>query len=211
MIMKYVDLMMLLLPARATFNHPVDPCKLLCHMEYTVDLCKLVFADGTTCRNAFWADENQDSIIVDIVFEDDALPVSVEDAISILRAPKGGCEKLCKFHDSCIETGSNCKENDTCLNLFWNRGRPFTGNMTTCHSLDAGVECPDVSPVLCGKFADVQSFTADPTGVVHTEISGHADTKNSTNDDSSSRESQALFMDATRAILVTAGILSTLF
>ena len=185
--------------------HPVDPCKLACHMENSVDMCKLVFADGATCRNAFWVDENRDSIIVDIVLEDDALPLAVEDAISILRAPKGGCEKLCKNHESCIETGSNCKENDTCLNLFWNRGHPVAGNMTTCHSLDSGVDCPDVSPVLCGKFAESKSFPADPTGVIQTELSDNGN-MNSTRE--SSRSYQTLITCQGTTVLVAAAILS---
>ena len=147
------------------FNHMVDPCKLICHMEYTIDLCKLVFADGIICRNAFWTDDNKDAMVVDIVIEDDAIPVSIADAVALLRAPKGGCEKLCKSHESCIETGSNCKENDTCLNLFWNRGRPVKEKMTTCHSLDLGADCPDVTPVLCGKFLDIESLIVNPPPV----------------------------------------------
>ncbi len=209
MFSTWIQCISLLAQTTSAFNHLVDPCKLICHMENSVDLCKLVSADGTTCRNAFWVDENQDSMIVDIVVEDDAIPVSVEDAIAILRAPKGGCEKLCKSHDSCIETGSNCKENDTCLNLFWNRGRPVPGNMTTCHSLDSAVDCPDVTPVLCGRFGDVKSLTADSTGVVQTDASNHMD-NNSTSQEST-RDSEIRVTHALHFLLLASAILTTLF
>jgi hypothetical protein len=191
----------------AGFNHLVDPCKLICHLENSIDLCKLVSADGPICRNAFWTDEEQESLVIDIVFEDDAIPVLVDDAISILRAPRGGCEKLCKFHDSCIETGSNCKENDTCLNLFWRRGRPDRGNMTTCHSLDFEADCPDVAPVLCGNFDDIKSLSSEPTGDVNAEVSNRLETNES---QTATRGVLQQFDTPRQLICLILGILSTL-
>lgn len=193
--------------AAAGVTHLVDPCKLICHLENSIDLCKLVYADGSICRNAFWTDENQDSLIVDIVLEDDAVPVTVDDAIAILRAPRGGCEKLCKYHDSCIETGSNCKENDTCLNLFWRRGRPARGNMTTCHSLDLGEDCPDVAPVLCGKFDDIKSLSSEFISDVNTEVSPEGDTNKSQTSTRGTWQRGHMYVSL---ILVLCGILSTL-
>jgi hypothetical protein len=129
----------------------LNPCRLICQMENSIDKCKLVSVDGNICRNMYWKDSSKQNLIVDIIQDETDVTISVEEVTKILMAPPGGCEKICKNHDSCIETGSSCRENHTCQNLFWNKGNPVTGQMTTCFELDVG-GCDDGTPVLCGPL-----------------------------------------------------------
>lgn len=140
-------------------DHSLDPCRLACHLEHAVDICKLVESDNESCKNMYWTANNKTSLFVDIVRNDDDLLVHVSELITLLRADKGGCEQMCKSHEQCIHIGSNCKPNDTCMNLFWNKGQPVESELTTCYE-SPGAGCEDVVPVLCGSF-----MKSGPTGV----------------------------------------------
>lgn len=130
----------------------LDPCRLACHLEHSVDICKLVeSADDQYCKNLYWAYSNKTSLFVDIVQDEDDIRVLVSELVGLLKAEKGGCEQMCKAHDECIHIGSNCKPNDTCMNLFWNKSHPVASEMSTCYEYP-GNECYDAVPVLCGPF-----------------------------------------------------------
>lgn len=136
---------------RSLSSSTVDPCKLLCHLEHSVDKCKLVTTTSSFCENLFWESADKNAIVVDTIKDVDLDHVLPTDAIGLLKAPKGGCDKICQGHDACVDIGSECKGNDVCLNLFWNRGSPVRSNMTTCYELSSD-GCDDGTPVLCGKF-----------------------------------------------------------
>lgn len=129
----------------------IDPCQLLCHMEHSLDRCKLVSTNGDKCKNLFWDSEDKQAIIVDTIEDVDLDAVSSAEVVELLKVPRGGCERVCQSHDACVDIGSECKMNDVCLNLFWNRGSPVRTNMTTCYELSEG-GCDDGTPILCGKY-----------------------------------------------------------
>ena len=128
----------------------LNPCRLLCHMQHTIDACKIVDTDDKLCRNFYWTDSSKQSTVVDTVAEDEFVRVEFAESVTLLKAGKGGCEKLCQQHHECIDVGSSCKSSGVCLNLFWNRGAPIKRQMSTCYQLSAA-GCEDNTPVLCGS------------------------------------------------------------
>ena len=126
----------------------LDSCKLLCHMEHTIDKCKLVSTTPSECTNLYWTDGTRLATVVDRVPDDHFIPITTSESVSILKVGKNGCEKVCHSHDACVENGSECKTNGVCLNLFWNRGSPVIDQMTTCYGLSAE-GCNDGTPILC--------------------------------------------------------------
>ena len=134
----------------------LNPCRLLCHMEHSIDSCKIVESESISCKNFYWTDESKTSTTVDKVAEDEFVPVEYSETITLLRVGKGGCDKLCKEHGECIDKGSECKSNGVCLNLFWNRGAPVRENMNSCYQLSA-TGCEDSTPVLCAEEPAKQS------------------------------------------------------
>ena len=127
----------------------LDPCKLLCHMEHTIDQCKLVTSTAAACKNLYWKSGSKQNTHIERVHDDSLIPVSFADSMSILRVGKGGCEKACESHDECFDRGSECKLSGVCLNLFWNRGTPIRSQMSSCYDL-SGEACDDATPILCG-------------------------------------------------------------
>jgi hypothetical protein len=128
----------------------LNPCRLLCHMEHSIDQCKLVSTHATVCSNFFWSDETKSGTVIDRIREDEYVQISFDEAVEILRVGKNGCEKLCEEHADCVDIGSECKTNGTCLNLFWNRGSPKRSEMSSCYQLSAE-GCNDGTPILCGN------------------------------------------------------------
>lgn len=138
---------------------PLDPCLLACQLENSVDVCKLVHSENKYCKNMYWANSTRTGLIVDIVHDEDDILVEIQELVDLLRAEKGGCEQVCKNHRECMYIGSSCKPNNTCLNLFWNRGVPVASQMTTCYE-SPGEGCYDAVPVLCGTYMDVRTTSA---------------------------------------------------
>jgi hypothetical protein len=172
-------------------------------MENSVDKCKLVQVEGSICKNLLWKDSTKQNLVVDVVHDETDIMAGVEELTMLLKAPPGGCEKLCKQHPSCVETGSSCRENHTCQNLFWNRGDPVENQMTTCFELDAG-GCEDGTPVLCGDISQSTS-TRSPTS-----YSGNGErtfTKSKTNAQVNESSHSACIQSSMKFIYYTIGIL----
>jgi hypothetical protein len=132
----------------------LDPCKLLCHMQHTIHQCKLVSTTTTFCKNLYWTNGNKSETVIDRLQEDEYLSIGYEEAASILKVGKSGCDKLCETHPECVDIGSECKVNGVCLNLFWNRGQPNRAEMSSCYQLSPD-GCDDGTPVLCGSEKSV--------------------------------------------------------
>ena len=147
---------------RAFEHHDLNPCRLMCHMEHTIDQCKLVSTTASDCTNFYWSDSTKTQTVIDRVAEDDYVPISSRETLDILSVGKNGCEKLCEDQPECIDIGSECKVNGVCLNLFWNRGNPARANMTSCYQL-AEVGCDDGTPILCGTASDKLEATLGPS------------------------------------------------
>jgi hypothetical protein len=126
----------------------LNPCKLMCHMEHSLDACKLVATSPTDCSNFFWVDDSKSATVVDRVAEPEYVTVTPIDCVRLLRVGANGCAKVCAGHELCREIGSECKNNGVCLNLFWNPGPLIREEMTWCYGLsDEG--CFDGIPILC--------------------------------------------------------------
>ena len=130
----------------------LNPCRLVCHLEHSIDSCKIVESETKACTNFYWTDASKHTTVVDKVTDDDYVAMEYAEAVVLLKVGKGGCEKLCQKHVECIDIGSDCKSSGVCLNLFWNRGEPVRDTMTTCYQLSAS-GCEDATPVLCGPEA----------------------------------------------------------
>lgn len=156
----------------------LDPCKLVCHMQHTIDKCKLVKTTPDTCTNLHWVDDSRRSVIIDRLPDQGTVPVKYSDTLAILKVGKNGCDALCDSHDACTEIGSECKVSGVCLNLFWNRGSPSRIQMTSCYELSTG-GCDDGTPILCGDEADpvrlndiTDPSTGSPTAARNNNSSG---------------------------------------
>ena len=127
----------------------LDPCRLMCHLEHSLDHCKLVSTAPDTCSNFFWLNSTRDATVIDRSPEGEYVTISTKEAVDILRVGKGGCEAICESHPECVDSGSECKLSGVCLNLFWTPGSPSRDKMTTCYqrALDG---CNDGTPILCG-------------------------------------------------------------
>jgi hypothetical protein len=128
----------------------LNPCRLVCHMEHTIDQCKLVESNSAICSNFYWSNAGRDSTVIDRIREDEYQEITFQEAIDILRVGKSGCDKICESHPECVDIGSGCKPEGVCLNLFWIRGQPSRTKMESCYQLAAG-GCEDGTPILCGN------------------------------------------------------------
>ena len=137
----------------------LDPCRLLCHMEHSVDECKLVSSKAEKCENLFWTGEERKSTIVDRIQEDYYIPLDPSEAVQVLKVHKDGCDEICESHTECINRGSECKLSGVCHNLFWKPGPPHRMEMTTCYQL-AEELCDDGTPILCGNEPRFQRHDA---------------------------------------------------
>ena len=147
---KGIMFSVLLVGSEAIDYMKLDPCRLMCHMEHTIDECKLVTSKSDICANYFWLDTRRNSTIVDKVPDEDFVQIYLTDAINILKVNKGGCEAICKAHADCVDSGSECKLSGVCLNLFWNPGTPVRTEMSTCYQRSEE-GCNDGTPILCGN------------------------------------------------------------
>lgn len=170
----------------------LDPCKLVCHMQHTIDKCKLVKTTPDTCTNLHWVDESRRSVIIDRLPDQGTVPVKYADTLAILKVGKNGCDALCDSHDACTEIGSECKVSGVCLNLFWNRGSPSRNQMTSCYELSTG-GCDDGTPILCGDDADPVRLNdrTDPSSSSPTAARNNTSTGSGVGDENDSSSSEA--------------------
>ena len=139
----------------------LNPCRLLCHLEHSIDHCKLVTTTSSLCENFFWVDGSMSATVIDRLQEDEYVQIPFKQVVDLLKVGKNGCENLCEEHADCVDVGSECKVNGVCLNLFWNRGSPNRAGMTSCYQLSPD-GCNDGTPILCGnernlRFSDEMS------------------------------------------------------
>ena len=149
-----VILFVLCLQDNIQHNEAVDiiglnPCRFMCHMQHSMDQCKLVSTTKQNCVNFYWTGSGKDGTVVDRVPDDEYGIISTAEAIDTLKIGKNGCERLCEEHPACVDNGSECKDSGVCLNLFWHKGVPSREQMRSCYQL-ADEGCDDGTPILCG-------------------------------------------------------------
>lgn len=141
-------------------EHPgiVDPCTALCRLSATELDCRFVRQFEGRCFRLYWATEDKsNAIFVHKKEPNGQIPITIQDAFTTLLATDNDCHAVCHSVPECAGRGSYCKENHTCMHLFYKPGSD-PSSKTAC----AGETCDKGTPVMCLRDGDTMAAAGSP-------------------------------------------------